>query len=247
MHTYHFVAKSGNAKTGPIPVTTTSADTCPHACPLAGSGCYADSGPLAMHWRAVSNGTRGGSLQALCDSLRALPDRQIWRDNQAGDQAGDGHRLDRDALNAKREAAAHTRGFSYTHYPMLAGDARRGGADDAARVARHNRETIARHHARGGYAINLSANSVAHADRLAELAIAPVVVVLPASVDGRENCKIRTPGGRLVVVCPATYRDDVTCASCGICASRNPKRPIVGFPAHGNTKRRASTIAVEFA
>ena len=55
----HLVRKSRNGKTGPIPVSTTSGDTCPNACPLKGSGCYAKSGPLGMHWQKVSSGARG--------------------------------------------------------------------------------------------------------------------------------------------------------------------------------------------
>lgn len=60
--TYHFVAKSRNDKTGPMPVTTTSAETCPDACPLKSGGCYAKGGKVAMHWAKVTAGTRGGDL-----------------------------------------------------------------------------------------------------------------------------------------------------------------------------------------
>lgn len=42
--------------------------------------------------------------------------------------------------------------------------------------------------------------------------------------------------------CPATYRDDVTCATCGLCASTT-RKVIVGFPAHGAAKRAAAAIA----
>jgi hypothetical protein len=65
------------------------------------------------------------------------------------------------------------------------------------------------------------------------------VVVLPADVAGRQP--IATPAGRKVVVCPATYRDDVSCASCGLCARQ--RSAIVGFPAHGAAKRKADAVA----
>ncbi|MEG0068146.1 MAG: hypothetical protein RR740_26515, partial [Pseudomonas sp.] len=68
-HTYHFTRVSGNAKTGPIPVTTTSADSCPPSCSFKGNGCYAESGPLALHWKAVTAGKRGGSLDELCTKI----------------------------------------------------------------------------------------------------------------------------------------------------------------------------------
>jgi len=78
-----------------------------------------------------------------------------------------------------------------------------------------------------------------HADALAETKSGPVVVVLPSSFSGPE--KITTPQGRKVTVCPATYRDDVTCKSCGLCALQ--RETIVGFPAHGVQKKRADQIA----
>src|SRR5262249_37642211 len=55
---------------------------------------------------------------------------------------------------------------------------------------------------RAGFTINLSANNPAHADQLAELDIAPVVTVLPASVDGAVTKTVKTPAGRTITVCP---------------------------------------------
>jgi hypothetical protein len=88
-----------------------------------------------------------------------------------------------------------------------------------------------------GFTVNLSANNLAHADDLADLGIAPVVTVLPA--DATDNTV--TPKGRKVVICPATIRDDVSCATCGLCARL--RDAIVGFPAHGASKRKAEAIA----
>ena len=59
----HITARSGNAKTGPIPVTTTERASCPTTCPFYDKGCYAKSGPLALHWRKVSDGERGTDWQ----------------------------------------------------------------------------------------------------------------------------------------------------------------------------------------
>jgi hypothetical protein len=38
-----------------------------------------------------------------------------------------------------------------------------------------------------------------------------------------------------VVICPATQRDDVSCASCQLC--QRQRTAIVGFPAHGSRHR----------
>jgi hypothetical protein len=219
---YHFTRKARNSKTGPIPVTTTSSDTCSDACPLKASGCYASAGgPLAMHWRRVDAGERGGTLDALCARIAALPVGQLWRHNQAGDLPGMGDTIDTSALCDLVEANAGKRGFTYTHKPMN---------------SEANRD-IVQFANRKGFTVNLSANTLAHADQLADLGIAPVVTVLPSDASG----KLSTPAGRKVVICPATYRDDVTCKSCGLC--QRQRDAIVGFPAHGTQAKRANEIA----
>jgi len=80
----HLTLKSANVKTGPIPVSTTERDSCPTDCKMKNE-CYAASGPLALHWAAVSNGTRGTAWGQFTASIAALPEGQLWRHNQAGD------------------------------------------------------------------------------------------------------------------------------------------------------------------
>jgi hypothetical protein len=65
-----------------------------------------------------------------------------------------------------------------------------------------------------------------------------VVVVLPSTTTANTT----TPKGRTVVVCPATIRDDISCASCQLC--QRQRSVIVGFPAHGTRKR---TINIRLA
>ena len=218
---YHFTPKSGNAKTGPMPVTTTSANSCPD-CPME-KVCYAKGGPLAIHWRQVTEGNRGGTIDQLCDAIASLPDDQLWRHNQAGDLPGEHNRINSRELSKLVAANTGRRGFTYTHKPTTPHNSRQIKAANAA-----------------GFTINLSGNNPAHADTLAELDIGPVVVVLPINTPRR----LRTPAGRPIVVCPATYRDDVTCSSCGACAVTN-RKSIIGFPAHGANKRRANLIATQ--
>lgn len=219
--------RSRNGKTGPIPVSTTSADTCPPSCPFLKSGCYADAGPLALLWRDVNAGTKGMQWDAFCRTVAALPTGQLWRHNQAGDLPGHGDAID--AAQLVQLAAANTgrRGFTFTHKPVV------GHPDNAAAIQAANA---------AGFTVNLSANTLAHADELAALAIAPVAVVLPHDVDGSTTRTLQTPAGRTVSVCPATYREDVTCQSCQLC-QRQDRTCIVGFPAHGNARRKASLIA----
>lgn len=232
-----FTLESRNTKTGPIPVSTTSNNTCPDACPLRGNGCYAEYGPLGHIWRALSRTKPGkqfkrgrGVVQTLTwpqflDSVRQLPKGTFWRHNQAGDLPGHGNYIDETAMLELIEANKGRRGFTYTHKPLTPA----------------NREIIRLANLRG-FTVNLSANNLAHADTLADAGVGPVVTVLPDTVHG--NAHLRTPQGRTVAVCPATYRDDVSCASCQLCQRQN-RTCIVGFPAHGVSKRRASTIATQ--
>lgn len=221
----HLTNPSRNKKTGPIPVSTTAADSCPSVCPfnhVNNGGCYADAGPLALHWRKVTEGKAGESYKRFLDKIAALPKGQLWRHNQAGDLQGKDNRISAKALRDLVQANKGKRGFTYTHKPMTTANA-----------------AIVREANDNGFTINLSGNNLAHADRLASLNAGPVVTVLP--VDAKENTT--TPQGRKVVVCPATVRDNVSCATCKLCAISD-RDFIIGFPAHGAAKRKAESIAL---
>jgi hypothetical protein len=224
-YTVHTTHKSGNRKVGPIPVTTTSADTCPSACPFNNAnegGCYANGGPLAMHWAKVTRGERGDAWDTFISTVASFKDGQLWRHNQAGDLAGDGKRLDADANDQLADANTGKRGFTYTHYPVL--------------TDKHNARVVKRMNDKG-FVVNLSANNVTHADALYDLGIGPVATVLPET----QTTNTVTPKGRKVVVCPATIRDDVSCSTCQLCAKQ--RDAIIGFPAHGSSKRKANNVA----
>lgn len=220
-HNYHMTRISANAKTGPIPVTTSSVSTCPTACSFRGNGCYAESGPLRLHWNKVSHGARGGSLDELCANIRALPKHQLWRWAQAGDLPGDGRKIDFAKTAKVVEANLGRRGFGFTHYsPAIPIN---------AMALRH-----ANYH---GLTLNLSAETLDQADAYAALGIAPAVVVVPAGT----TKSFKTPAGRHVSICPATVRDDIQCASCGICAHAT-RKAIIGFPAHGSGAKRVQAV-----
>ena len=84
MTTVHITKKSGNSKVGPIPVTTSSADTCPKSCAMYDQ-CYAKTGPQSWHWNKVTAGKRGGNWSELTDFVRSLKPHQVWRHNVSGD------------------------------------------------------------------------------------------------------------------------------------------------------------------
>ena len=217
-HRYHITLKSSNGKTGPIPVSTTSADSCPDDCSMR-EACYASTGPLALHWAAVSAGSRGTDLVDFCQAIASLPDGALWRHNQAGDLPQLNGTIDPVALGQIVRANIGKRGFTYSHHR---------DADSLAWI---------RHANQWGFRVNLSANDLPDADMLADTGAGPVVVVLPST----QSTNTVTPAGRTVVVCPATQRDDITCTTCQLC--QRERSSIVGFPAHG-TKKRVIDIRV---
>ena len=212
------VLHSRNRKTGCMPVSTTEASTCPPGCGLRRI-CYAHLGPSSLHWRRVpEKGLRWADFVAM---VAELPKGTLWRHNEAGDLPGEGNHIDASALAQLVEANKGKRGFTYTHKPVLG----RGA------VAARNRELIRQANV-NGFTINLSADTLAHADKLAELHIGPVAVALEH--DAQEDTT--TPSGRPVVICPHRLDPQITCNRCGICWTVG--RPIVGLPAHGARKRQ---------
>jgi hypothetical protein len=161
------------------------------------------------------------SWGVFCDSIAQLPIGTLWRHYQAGDLPGQGDTIDTAALDMLVKANKGKAGWTYTHKPPT--------RSNIAAIRRANK---------AGFTVNLSGNNLAHADVLADKKVGPVVVVLPA--DATKNTV--TPAGRRVVVCPATIRDDVTCATCRLC-QRGDRAAIIGFPAHGASKRKAEASA----
>jgi hypothetical protein len=239
----HLTLVSQNAKTGPIPVSITERASCWPSCVLYHHGCYAEGGALGLHWDRVSRGAAGGSWFEFCGKIAALRPGQLWRYAQAGDLPGYGAAIDGVLLDELVVANAAKRVIAFTHKPVLGSDP----------VASENRRLILAA-VNAGFTINLSADSPAHADRLVDLDIAPVVTVLTrayARKAVRHRSKRRpdewaetigewrdriaplprhTPAGRRIAICPATYTD-ATCKTCGACARL--REAVFGFPAHG--------------
>lgn len=220
---FHITKVSGNAKTGPIPVTTTSRDTCPESCPFKNNGCYAESGPLALHWRKVTEGTRGMGETDFLTAIKALPKSQLWRHNQAGDLPTlDGETISRAFLKALVSANKGKRGFTYTHH----------------RLTPENIDTIAEANL-GGFTINISGNNAIQAVKLFKAYKLPTTTVLPVDAP---NCQ--EVDGVKVVACPAEKSDKINCSNCALCAIPN-REYVIGFRAHGTGKRKANLIATD--
>lgn len=238
---FKFVRASGNKKTGPIPVTTTSQDTCPDVCVFKrgadgkNNGCYADGYPLRMHWDRLTRGEGRTVLDfsGLLRMVRSIAPGRLWRHNQAGDLPHNHGRIDTDALEnlTRANADARAKGFTYTHHDVRSP---MGVAHNVPAIRAAND---------GGFTVNVSANSARGVDLPMRMGL-PTVCVLPADA-GRVT---HSPEGRRIVTCPATYRDSgplSDCERCGLCQKRN-RDYAIGFPVHGSAKRvaeRASAAA----
>ena len=220
-----FAPISGNSKTGPIPTTMSQSNTCPDACPLKSGGCYAKNGPVRFHWNRLDKKQTGIAWDKFLGEVRRIWKGSLWRHNVAGDLAGKGDKIDVAKLRQLTAANKGRKGWTYSHKSVIFGP-----------HAKANRAAIAEAN-KNGFTINLSGNNLHHADTLAALGIGPVVSVVPES----QVKNTVTPAGRRVVICPASIRDEATCARCGLCA--NPKREyIIAFPSHGIQKRKAEAV-----
>lgn len=227
----HLALSSGNRKTGPIPVSITEQKSCPDTCSWYEKGCYAKYSFLGKYWKAVAR--KGFYWARFCKEISFLKDGQLWRHNQAGDLPGVNRKISFKMMRQLIKANKGKRGFTYTHKPVL----------DNTKLCKDNRKIIKEAN-KNGFTINLSADDLAQADKLASLNVAPVCVVLPSDAPQ----KLKTAEGRHVIACPAEYREEMSCATCGLCAIVS-RKSIIGFRAHGtaakSVSKRASLNIVE--
>jgi len=164
-------------------------------------------------------------LDELCNRIRRLPKRQLWRYGQAGDLPVRTEEIEQLArANGRRPV------ICYTHHRNF----------DAVRRANEL-----------GFHINISADNFYEADSFARLGLS-TVMVLPSEygrarkrgswAESLEAYRKRisklprkTMSGVKIAICPASYHD-VTCAECGACAGPRSNNTIIGFPAHGSRK-----------
>lgn len=213
---------SSNAKTGPIPTTTSERSSCWNGCPFYDKGCYAKSGPQALHWRKVSEGERGMSWDAFCKAIRDIQRGQIWRHNVSGDLPHNGlGDIEEDKVTQLVNANKGRRGYTYTHHPLNEGN---------IKVIRECNDN--------GFTVNASTESVEVADKVMTEHGIPAVAVINSEESRRF---FNTESGRKVIVCPATIHDNVTCATCGLCQKAD-REFVIAFPAHGTAKKTVNSI-----
>lgn len=227
-HWYHLTKKSSNAKTGPIAVSTTSRDSCPATCPLKGSGCYAESGPLRLHWDRVSAGSyddkpRGTDLESFVSAIKTLPEGSCMRHNQAGDLPSSQGIINIHAFGLIANACHERKltAWTYTHHDLT----------------HYGNREIVKQAPEMGMTVNASAHSQSHAAELHKQGI-PSVCIVPKN----EHRKTWEHDGVKFLVCPAQWSDK-NCAECKLCSVAD-RKCVVAFKAHGTqAKKVEATIA----
>ena len=213
--------KSQNEKTGEITVSTSTKEWCPDSCPLKEHGCYAKHGHTGIHWRLVTDGTRGTDWNTFVSKVEAMPEKNgIWRHDVAGDLPAENGVIDAGMMRSLIRSNRGKGGFTYTHHLPV--------PENAGIIAESNAN---------GFTVNISADNARIADDYVELGIAPVVTLLPT-----DSAKVTfTPKGRKVVRCPAETSKKVTCKTCRLCQKTD--RPIIGFTPHGSGKKVTEKVA----
>lgn len=222
MTRYKLVAMSQNEKTGPIPVVSADRASCPVRCPFYNDGvqlCYGQEFRLTTPWDRIA--TQGDDWEQLVSKLKAtVRHRKPWRFGIVGDlpTRQDGS-LDADKLQDLRTIGGD--GWAYTHHDLMTPE---------------NRATVSALHARAGFVVNQSCDTVSQAEACLDAGI-PAVMVGPK--DFRKP--IVTDRGTILTPCPAALKvpgkRKVQCADCTLCRSsaldRTRRRVVIVFPAHG--------------
>lgn len=225
-------------------VVTLDRATCPDTCPLKGQGCYAESGPLALTWRRVSDGDAkhdgrgrwaGKGFKVLADTLESIqfPIGTLLRIGDAGDPSEDGL-LSLALLGALgRLSARGVRVILYTHADM--------DRPHNARAVRLIRERYPR------LIVNASVHGPDATRRTAASDVYERVTTVgpdfwaPSELNPAGPRIVQIPDGATIMRCPAEYRE-TDCERCGLCARR--RGYAIGFTAHGSAKGRAAGVSL---
>ena len=220
---FHFVPKSGNKKTGFMPVTYNSRLSCPDSCIFKNNGCYADNYHTRLNWDKVTSGERGGTFKELLNNIKALKPGTIWRACIAGDIPSNNKGvISRTYIKGITEANQGLKGYTYTHNRLDIGE-------NISLLKTANKQ---------GFTVNISTDTEAAADN-AVLNNLPAVIVVKSTEKRRSWL---TKNKNKILVCPAQDETkNVNCIDCGLCQNR-PKNLIIAFLAHGNMSKLIDKI-----
>ena len=218
---FHFVPKSGNKKTGFMPVTYNSRLSCPNSCIFKNNGCYANYYHTRINWDKVTSGERGGTFKELLNNIKALKPGTIWRACVAGDiPSNNKGEISRTYIKGITEANQGLKGYTYTHNRLDIGE-------NISLLKTANKQ---------GFTVNISTETEAAADN-AILNSLPAVIVVKSTETRRSWF---TKNKNKILVCPA-QTSGVNCIDCQLCQHR-PKNLIIAFLSHGIWRKKIDKI-----
>ena len=213
------IGNSANKKTGHMPVTYRPMTTCPPDCVFLPSGpiggCYGTGRIFAMADRRAMYLTIAQAISEIQKSRPTKARVKYLRDRVVGDVITPDMTMDRNYLQAISDVARHEGliPFGYTHAWRY--------------FTRRDVQFIKRI----GYVMNASCETVEDVEVAVSLGLLPTIV----DNDLPEGAIV---AGYRVVTCPAQTRDEVTCASCGLCAKAQ-RKALVRFRIHGTARNKA--------
>jgi len=195
--------------------------TCSDVCPFKRSGCFGDNFPLSLHWDRLDRS--GLSWDEMIGKIQALQPLTLFRHNVVGDlHLLDDGSIDEVKLEAFAQAARSKRPIVYTHSPQTT----------------RNLNALSKLRESRGLVVNVSCETLAQAERALSFGVNAVLTVK------RSEVTETTRNGKTLalVPCPAESRDDVTCATCKLCArDRVASGVVVTFHAHGAQTKKLET------
>jgi hypothetical protein len=218
--------QTGNAKLGKGAATTYAPirQSCPSSCSLRGSGCYGQSGPVAIH---------GARLEAQCDGLSAETVAIL----ESAEIADHGRRQQR--TGSSQPLRLHTFGDCRT----VSAAVHMADACDEWQgpvwTYTHAWRDIPRA-AWGRVSVLASCETLSDAKDALATGYAAAIVVSEHPASGRAY----EVGGVRVVPCPEQTRGR-TCVECRMCwddEGLRDRATVVAFAAHGSGRRRALNV-----
>lgn len=219
MFKYSFVANSHNKKTGAMPVTSTSMDSCPLSCALY-ADCYGKSGHTRIHWNKLEK--TGIDYNDLLNLINALKKKSQIRFNVIGDIAHLDGVIDATKL-IKLSNIVKNRMLDmilYTHHSI----------DNTLNVSALKLAF------EKGLHVNISCETIEKAKQALNYGLNAVLVVPIGTLE-----KHKKINDIHLVRCPAEYKPQIQCVNCMLCSkNRVQNRIVVAFTAHGTSKKRLS-------
>ena len=208
-----FVPQSGNTKTGVMSVTYTTDNTCPDRCPFKNNGCYAKNFPCCLQWKKAAQ--KGVTPEKLPEVVKNSAHTEVIRHNVAGDIAkNNSNYIDADLVNNLIKAYKNLKAFTYTH----------------CSIVKKNIDIVLKA-MQAGFIINFSTENVKDLKKAMQAGCNAVI----ACNSMKNNIVVKD--GIKIVKCPATYKDNIHCVNCGLCAKKRDFA--IAFPVHGNGKNKA--------